>query len=89
MNFTAYGKALAATERRFTSTEIGATGHMLACQYDTGLQILLTGTDASGRSFQRSASSVFGAYMQAQAAWGIERAWHLKADGTRKLLFRR
>lgn len=88
MNFTEYGKALAAAEGRFTTASQGATASMEATVYDAGTVILLTGKDASGRSFRRTAHSVFGAYVTAQSLWGIRRAWHVK-DGHRRLVFTR
>lgn len=89
MYFTAYGKKLAKEEPNPEITEIGATGHMLACQYDAGKTVILTGTNVHGQAFQKQAKSVYGAFFTAKAVSGIRSAWDIQADGRRKLLFRR
>lgn len=65
--------------------ETGATAHMLACQYDNGTLFVLTGKDDRGRSFKREARSLSGAYATMLAVRGINRAWHVRPDGTRRL----
>lgn len=87
MTFTKYGKALAQAEALPDIEGEGAAAHMAACKYDAGIMVHLTGTDAYGQRFKRHANSVYGAYATAKAAWGIQRAWHFRPDGTRKLLF--
>lgn len=89
MNYTAHGKSLAANETVPTFTETGASASMKASAHDTGLDILLTGKDANGKRFQRTAKSSIGAYFTATSCWGIERAWHRLPDGKRKLIFSR
>lgn len=90
MNFTAYGKTLAKTEPVPTAHPLGgATAHMHACQYDADNRIVLTGHDANGKAFRMEAQSLYGAFMKARAAWGIERGWHVREDGTRRLVFKR
>ena len=89
MNFTTYGKQLAANESIPTFTETGASASMKAASHDAGIDVLLTGKDANGKRFQRTAQSSYGAFFTARACWGIERAWHRLPDGTRKLMFTR
>jgi hypothetical protein len=89
MRFTSHGRTLAAAETVPTITGTGATAHMRAIEYDAGIRVLLTGRDAGGRRFRREARSVFGAYATAGALWGINRAWHVRDDGTRRLIFAR
>lgn len=90
MEYTDYGKKMAEAEPLPEPHPLGgATAHMAVCGYDAGIEVLLTGHDARGRKFNRSAKSVFGAFMIAKALWGVERAWHRREDGTRRLLFKR
>jgi hypothetical protein len=87
--FTKYGKALAAEETIPERHPLGgATAHMAACAYDSGITVRLIGKDAYGKTFTNSAKSVYGAYNTAKAVWGIHSAWHIRADGSRKLIFR-
>ena len=88
--FTKYGKALAAQEDVPAPDPLGgATASMKAMQHDSGISVLLFGRDSSGKPFTKSAKSVFGAWFTARAAWGINTAWHLRDDNTRRLIFRR
>lgn len=89
MRFTKYGQELAAQEAMPEIQETGASAHAKACAYDTGTRVVLTGRDAHGKRFRREALSVYGAYMQATALWAVERAWHVREDGTRRLVFSR
>ena len=88
--FTKYGKALAAQEDVPAPDPLGgATASMKAMHVDSGIEVLLIGRDSSGKRFTKSAKSVFGAWFTARAAWGINTAWHLRDDNTRRLIFRR
>lgn len=87
MHFTDYGKSIA--DRPAPTNETGAAAHARACQKDDGLAILLTGRDVNGRRFTRTARSVSGAYFTMRAMYGLERAWHVRDDGTRRLICRR
>lgn len=89
MRFTTYGKQAAKAEPVPAITETGATAHMLAAGHDAGMTVLLTGADVYGRRIVREARSVYGAYFTMRAMWGIQRAWHVREDGTRKLLISR
>lgn len=90
MEFTKYGRTLAAAEPRMhTEGRTGATLHVASIGYDQGLTILLTGRDRTGRSFKRHASSIFAAWATMSAMWGLERAWLVEPDGRRRLLMRR
>ena len=90
MQFTAYAKNLAQSEPVPEAHPLGgATAHMHACNYDAGKTVLLTGKDTNGKSFQKEAKSLYGAFMMMQAAHGLQRAWHVREDGSRKLLIRR
>jgi hypothetical protein len=90
MQFTEYGKTLAKGETRFDPQgATGATAHMKACQHDAGIKVKLIGRDVNGKKFTMEAKSVEGAFMKARAAWGLNSAWHLREDGTRRLIFRR
>ena len=88
MRFTEYGKKLAKEQPMFTTEKTGASAHAEACSYDCGTNIRLIGETREKR-FYRSAKSVQGAHATAQACWGINSAWHIREDGTRKLIFRR
>lgn len=88
MNYTAFGTALAKAEP-LPTLGTGAGAHVQAIAYDAGISVLLTGKDANGKTFRRTAKSVLGAHATALAAWGIRRAWLVQADGTRKLIFSR
>lgn len=89
MEFTKYGKAQAQAEPIPTITATGATAHMEACQYDAGMEVVLTGQDVNGKRFRKTAKSVYGAYATMRAVWGLQRAWHVRPDGTRRLLMQR
>lgn len=90
MKFTPYGQTLAQSEAVPAPHPLGgATAHMKACEYDAGKTVLLTGKTVNGKAFRMSAHSIYGAFMKAQAAHGITRAWHVREDGSRKLLFSR
>lgn len=87
MKFTTYGQALAKAEPVPAPHPLGgATAHMHACSHDSGTEIVLTGKDSRGKSFRMTAKSVYAAYMKMEAAWGLNRAWHVREDGTRKLV---
>ena len=89
MEFTDYGKKLAAAEPVPTFPEGGATASMKAAAHDAGLAIILTGVDADGRKFKSSAKSMIGAFFTMKAVWGLNNAWHVLDDGSRKLVIRR
>lgn len=89
MIFTAYGKALAAAEPIPTLTSTGATAHAEAIAYDAGIRVLITGRTYDGKRFSRSARSVYGAYAAILALGGAQRAWHVREDGTRRLILTR
>lgn len=87
MRFTVYGRAQAGAEPKMPEPTIpGATAHMEACGYDTGKKIVLTGTDFNGKKFRKEAKSVYGAFATMRAVAGLTRAWHIREDGTRRLL---
>lgn len=89
MNFTAYGQTLAMSEPVPAAHPLGgATAHAHATAYDSGKEIVLTGKDANGKKIRMEAKSIYGAFMKAKAAWGIDRAWIIE-DGKRRLLFSR
>ena len=90
MKFTAYAQNLAQSEPVPAPHPLGgATAHMHACNYDAGKRIVLTDKDTNGKAFRMEAKSLYGAFMKMQAAHGITRAWHVRSDGTRKLLITR
>ena len=95
MKFTKYGTDLAAREEadriKYMRPEnaAGASAHARAAAFNVGLNILLVGNDLHGKRFTYRAGSVSGAYFTAGAMWGIKRAWHIREDGTRRLIFRR
>lgn len=90
MDFTKYGKEMAATEPVPEPHPLGgATAHMKACEYDAGLRVRLIGKDVDGKRVVKEAKSVYGAFMMAEALWSLNTAWHLREDGTRRLLMRR
>lgn len=90
MIFTEYGKRLAKDEPVPEAHPLGgATAHMKACEYDADKTLLLTGKDANGKRIRRVAKSVYGAFMTSRAMWGIERAWHVLPDGSRRLVMYR
>lgn len=90
MYYTEYGKALAKAEVRFhPNGATGATAHMKACEHDAGIKVKLIGRDVNGKKFTMEAKSVEGSHMKALACWGLNTAWHLREDGTRRLLWRR
>lgn len=91
MKLTAYGIQMRDTEPlpSFEGTG-GATKHALACAYDSGIEVVLTGTRYhSGARFTQKAHSVLGAWMTMKAVGGLNNAWHVLPDGTRKKLITR
>lgn len=90
MEFTEYGIALAEQEGTdYPDFGEGASAHMAACNHDTGLTLRLCGLDVHGHRFAFEAQSVLGAFMKMKAASGVNNAWHVREDGTRKLVIRR
>lgn len=87
--FTAYGKKMAEPVPPDPTGLGGASAHAAACSHDSGIRVLLTGHDRHGRRFRREARSVYGAFMTMEACWGLERAWHIRPDGSRRLLLAR
>ena len=75
-----------AEENKFVSTSTGAQLHMEVCNFDAGIEVLLTGSDRSGKAFRRSARSCLGTFATMRAVSGLQRAWLIREDGTRKLL---
>lgn len=87
MKFTPYAINLAQSEPVPAPHPLGgATAHMHACQYDAGKVVVLTGKDVNGKRIRKEARSIYGAYMTMRAMHGLTRAWHVREDGTRKLL---
>lgn len=90
MKFTAYGRDRAAVEGPAPEHPIGgASAHVEACKRDTGMEILLTGTDFNGKPFRTHAYSVSGAWAKMLAAPALSRAWHIRQDKSRRLLLKR
>lgn len=90
MRFTKYGQSMAKVEPAMPNPKglTGASLHMAACGFDTGLSVVLTGT-ANGKRVRKTAKSVYGAYAVMHAVWGVSNAWHVRPDGTRRLLIQR
>jgi len=92
MKVTEYGQKLAndtqdaAALAARVGEATGATAHMLACETDTGLVVKLTGQDFRGRRISRHARSVAAAWFTMKAVAGLNNAWHILPDGTRRLL---
>lgn len=92
MHVTKYGQTIAndrAALEAHTGGRTGASAHAAACSLDTGMEFVLTGTDFSGKRFTRTARSMAGAWFTMLAVAGINNAWHVRADGSRKLAIRR
>lgn len=87
MRITDYGKTIA--DRPAETASTGATAHMEACRKDDGLTIVLTGHDVHGKRLRREVGSLSAAYFTMHAMWGIERAWHVREDGSRRLAIAR
>lgn len=77
------------TPANLGETLSGAAAHAATIAHDTGERFVLTGKDASGRRIRREARSLSGAYAVMVAAWGFNRAWHVRPDGTRRLAITR
>lgn len=91
MNTTQYARELcqrtgdrAALEKAIEGLT-GASVHAKACTVDTGLEVVLTGVDAKGKRFRRTAKSVCGAWFTMKACHGLRNAWHVE-NGKRRLL---
>lgn len=86
--FTQYGKTIANDKealRAHIGDRTGATAHAHALSLDTGLDMLITGKNAPTRAYR----SVAAAYFAIQAMHAYTSIWHVKIDGTRKLVYRR
>lgn len=91
MRFTEYGLNLANRERevtpmyldrgQFTQAQIRGT---LRDRVNRGNLILLTG----GRNLRITVHSVVSAFAHAETDNRIQFAWHLRGDGSRRLVFR-
>lgn len=86
--FTQYGKTLANDKdelRAHIGNRTGASAHAHALSLDTGLDMLIIGKNAPTRAYR----SVAAAYFAIQAMHAYANIWHVKSDGTRKLVYRR
>lgn len=86
--FTQYGKALADDKndlRAHIGDRTGAAAHAHALSLDTGLDVWIRGKNVPTRAYR----SVAAAYFAMQALHAYTTIWHVKIDGTRKLVYRR
>lgn len=86
--FTQYGKTLANDKEDLVAhigDRTGATAHARALSLDTGLNMRISGKSVPTRTYR----SVAAAYLAMQASHAYTSIWHVKIDGTRKLVYRR
>lgn len=86
--FTQYGKTLASDKnelRAHIGDRTGAAAHAHALSLDTGLDMRISGKNVPTRTYH----SVAAAYFAMQALHAYTNIWHVKIDGTRKLVYRR
>ncbi len=86
--FTQYGKTITNDKdalQAHIGDRTGATAHAHALSLDTGLDMRVTGKSMPTRTYH----SVAAAYYAMQAMHAYTNIWHIKDDGTRKLVYRR
>lgn len=86
--FTQYGKTLASDKNELHAhigDLTGAAAHAHTLSLDTGLDMRISGKTVPTRTYR----SVAAAYFALQALHAYTNIWHVKIDGTRKLVYRR